>query len=398
ELVERAQAAQTAAELANRAKDEFLAVLSHELRTPLNAMYGWARMLASGTLDEATQKRAVEVIERNIQLQSKLIEDILDVSRIVSGKIKLETRSLDLCPLIKQVAETSRPNAALKQITIETECPDGSLIVMGDSERLQQVLSNLINNAFKFTPTGGNLRIALEEIDESARISVTDSGIGIESEFLPHVFDRFKQADSSSKRHHGGLGLGLAIVKHLVELHHGSVSAFSEGKDKGATFMVELPFVKSPKTKSGTDIQSVENNGKVHDNLFEKMSVLVIEDDADAAEVLRIILSAHGAQVTHYMLALEALAALKTSNFDLILSDIGLPEMDGAEFIKTVRQAEDGRIKNLPALAVTAYASQEDTERFLDAGFNACLAKPVNFSELQSAVAKLYQRQKEIQN
>jgi PAS domain S-box-containing protein len=387
-LIESERRAREEAEFANRAKDEFLAVLSHELRTPLNAMYGWARMLSSGTLDEAMQKRAVEVIERNIQLQSKLIEDILDVSRIVSGKIKLEPRRLDLTALIKSTVEMSRPSAVQKEINLEINFSDESVRIEGDSERLQQVLSNLISNAVKFTPTGGIISVALEKQNGFAQISVTDSGIGIAPDFLPHVFDRFRQADSSSKRKHGGLGLGLAIVKHLVELHNGCIAAESEGEGKGARFIVALPLDKAEliaEQKLETLQNTTETNGNGHHSRFQNLRVLVVEDDPDAIEVLRVILETHGAQVRSFGTAKHALEALQKEEFDLILSDIGLPEMDGLEFIGRVRDAKNENLKYLPALAVTAYASPEDRERVISAGFNDCLAKPISFDVLERA-------------
>ena len=387
-LLERELDARRDAELANRAKDEFLAVLSHELRTPLNAMYGWARMLASGTLDEAMQTRAIEVIERNIQVQSKLIEDILDVSRIVSGKVKLEPHRTDLVALLKTAAEMSRPSAALKQISIETKSESESVAVMGDTVRLQQVFTNLISNAVKFTPSGGEIVISIEERDGWARASVTDSGIGISPDFLPHVFDRFRQGDSSSKRRHGGLGLGLAIVKHLVELHHGKVSALSEGENKGATFTVELPLVNQQSTVNNQqlpldEIKLSADNG----SLFSGLRILTVEDDSDTAEVLRMILSRHGAQVIQFGTAREALAELKKTKFDLIISDIGLPEIDGTEFIRQLRNSENKNLRRLPAIALTAYVGAQNRQRILSAGFDECLAKPINFDNLQSAIA-----------
>lgn len=386
ELLEREQAARREAEFANRAKDEFLAVLSHELRTPLNAMYGWVRMLSAGTLDSTMQKRAIEVIERNIQLQTKLIEDILDVSRIVSGKIKLDLRRLEVVSLVNSVVEMSRPAANAKQIVLEAKSESQEpLVIFGDAERLQQVLSNLINNAVKFTSSGGQIIVQIARRESVARVSVIDNGVGIQADFLPHVFDRFKQADSSSKRKHGGLGLGLAIVKHLTELHHGSVAAESLGENLGATFTIELPLAANESVETE---ENKSNGNQADDNLFENMRVLTVEDELDASEMLNTLLTAHQAIVTSANSAKEALQILQKDNFDLLISDIGMPEMDGLEFIRQLRADEDTTRKNLLAIALTAYVGADDRQRILAAGFNDCLAKPIDFNFLQNAVAK----------
>lgn len=366
------------AEIANRSKDEFLAVLSHELRTPLNSMFGWVRMLSTGQLDEEKTRRAVEVIERNINLQTKLIEDILDVSRIISGKIRLESRQLDFLPLIKSVTDLAQPTAETKNVELVTEFNSESCILHGDAERLQQVVNNLLTNAIKFTSSGGKIIARLNCDEKGAELKVIDTGIGIEPEFLPYVFDRFRQADSSSKRKHGGLGLGLAIVKHLVEMHGGEVFAESEGIGKGATFTIRLPL------HSATVFSEVEKTLAVKEKEpdLENLNLLVVDDDTDALEMLRTMLTSRGAQVQTASSANEALKIIEKSIPDVLVSDIGMPEMNGMEFIGKIRQSKNKRLRQIPAIALTAYASAEDRTRILGSGFNQYQPKPVNFADL----------------
>jgi PAS domain S-box-containing protein len=377
-LLEIEANARREAEIANRSKDEFLAVLSHELRTPLNSMFGWVRMLSTGQLDAEKTRRAVEVIERNINLQTKLIEDILDVSRIISGKIRLENRQFDFLPLIKSVTEVAQPTAETKNVELVTEFDSEACILQGDAERLQQVVNNLLTNAIKFTPSGGKIVVKLDCNETRAQLKIIDSGVGIEPEFLPFVFDRFRQADSSSKRKHGGLGLGLAIVKHLVEMHGGEVFAESAGVGKGATFTIRLPM------HSRIDLGEAEKLFAVEENEqdLENLNLLVVDDDTDALEMLRTMLSSHGAQVQTAASAVEALKIIEKSVPDVLVSDIGMPEMNGMEFIGKIRQSKNKRLRQIPAIALTAYASAEDRERILASGFNQYQRKPVNFADL----------------
>lgn len=370
------------AEIANRSKDEFLAVLSHELRTPLNSMFGWVRMLSTGQLDAEKTRRAVEVIERNINLQTKLIEDILDVSRIISGKIRLDNRQLDFLPLIKSVAEIAQPTAETKNVELATEFDSDACILQGDAERLQQVVNNLLTNAIKFTPSGGKITVTLNCNETRAELKVIDSGVGIEPEFLPYVFDRFRQADSSSKRKHGGLGLGLAIVKHLVEMHGGEVFAESEGVGHGATFTIRLPMHSRAASDETEMLLTVEE--KAAD--LENLNLLIVDDDTDALEMIRTMLFSHGAQVQTAASAIEALKIVENNIPDVLVSDIGMPEMNGMEFIGKIRQSKNKRLREIPAIALTAYASAEDRERILASGFNQYQRKPVNFADLISNI------------
>lgn len=366
------------AELANRSKDEFLAVLSHELRTPLNSMFGWVRMLNTGQLDAEKTKRAVEVIERNINLQTKLIEDILDVSRIISGKIRLEKRQIDFLPLVNSVIELNQPTAETKNVELITEFGSEACILTGDSERLHQVVNNLLTNAIKFTAAGGKIIVKLDCDETGVELKVTDSGVGIEPEFLPYVFDRFRQADSSSKRKHGGLGLGLAIVKHLVEMHGGTVSAHSSGAGQGAAFTIRLPI---HSRASSIEEEKSRSIGVKETNL-ENVSLLVVDDDADALEMLRTMLSAHGARVQIASSAVEALKILEKNIPDVLVSDIGMPEMNGMEFIGKLRQSENKQLREIPAIALTAFASTDDRDRILASGFDQYQSKPINSADL----------------
>jgi PAS domain S-box-containing protein len=390
EALERERQARAEAELANRSKDEFLAVLSHELRTPLNSMFGWVRMLSAGNLDAEKSRRAIEVIERNIILQTKLIEDILDVSRIISGKIRLETRELDFLPLILSAIENARPTAETKNVTLDTEINSDGCVLEGDGERLQQIVSNLLSNAIKFTPSGGRITIGLTCNEQIAELTVADNGVGIEAEFLPYVFDRFRQADSTSKRKHGGLGLGLAIVKHLAELHGGQVSADSAGAGLGATFYVRLPMKSRLPLADENEISEAAENHQAQD--FGGANLLVVDDDRDALEMLRVMLSAQGAKVNIANSAIEALKLLKEKQPDVLISDIGMPEMSGIEFIKKLRRSQNLAKRKLPAIALTAYASAEDRERILAAGFDKYQTKPIVFAELLTNLKDLLKR------
>ncbi len=403
QLLQREQAARTEAELASRLKDEFLATLSHELRTPMNAMLGWTSILRTRKVNEATSARALETIERNTKTLNQLIEDILDVSRIIRGKVRLNLQPLQLVPAIEQAIETLKPTAAAKDIQILVEPLDvNSLQVMGDSSRLQQIFWNLLSNAIKFTSNGGCVTVkfseAIEEREENAqfpiakfaRIQVSDNGIGIASEFLPYVFDRFRQADGSITRSHGGLGLGLAIVRHLVELHGGTVRVHSLGVGQGATFSVNLPLIVESST-TGRQENKAEDSIQFYSDpfLLKDLQVLVVDDEPDVRDLVSVILEDRGAKVTAVASVKEALAALPKLRPNIIVSDIGMPEADGYSLIRQIRKLPKETGGQIPALALTAYASAEDRNAAIAAGFNRHIAKPIDPTELTIAIAIL---------
>lgn len=373
------------AQEANRIKDEFLAIVSHELRTPLNAILGWTQMLRSRKLNEATTAKAVETMERNAKSQQKLIEDILDISRIVLGKIRLNTCAVHLVTVINAAIENVRPTAEIKAIQIESIFDASVGQVMGDSERLQQVVWNLLSNAVKFTPKGGRIEVRLEQVNSTAQIAVRDTGQGISTEFLPYVFERFRQADGTSTRLHGGLGLGLAIVRHLVEMHNGTVYAASDGKGTGATFTVQLPMIELQ------SVQLIEKNEARLDTfpILDGLQVLVVDDSADTLELIAFILEQCKAQVMKAASADEAFEAIAQSKPDILISDISMPDEDGYSLIARVRTLEAKQGRQMPAVALTAFAREEDCTRALAAGFQMHLPKPVEPSELVAVVADL---------
>ncbi len=380
------------AEIANRAKDEFLATLSHELRTPLNAMLGWADMLRSGTLDAAATARAVESIGRNTRMQVQLIDDLLDISRIISGKLRLDVRPVDLVPIIEAALEATRPAAAGRGVEVDVQIAHHVGPVPGDADRLQQVLWNLLSNAIKFTPKGGRVTVTLDAVDSRARIRIRDTGIGIEPGFLPYIFDRFRQAEAPTTRRQRGLGLGLAIVKHLVDLHGGTVSADSEGEGRGATFVVELPIRAAAERLANGErkpMSLVATSGFQAPPILEDLRILVVDDDPDARDLLSTILGQCRARVTAVATTPEALAAIEREAFDLLVSDIGLPGEDGYSLIKRVRSLELQRGGRLPAVALTAYARSEDRRLALLAGFQMHVAKPIQPGELLAVVASV---------
>jgi PAS domain S-box-containing protein len=391
ELLLREQEARRRSEDANRIKDEFLSTLSHELRTPLNAILGWTWLMRSGSLDEEGMQRAVTTVERNAKSQSQIIDDLLDVSRIITGKLRLKVRRVDLPQVIEAATDAMRPAAAAKEIEIETFFDPEVPPVSGDPNRLQQVIWNLLSNAVKFTPEGGRIEIHLERSGPQASIRVLDSGIGIRLDFLEYVFDRFRQADSSTTRLHGGLGLGLAIVRHLVELHGGTVRAESRGEGQGSAFTVTLPVtpLRSPRPAepvihhAGEDSEPVAGAEEIRG-----LRVLVVDDEPDAREVLPNVLERFGAQVRVSASGVEALEILRREGADVLVADIGMPGMDGYELIRRIR-ALDGGLRHLPAIALTAYAGDGDRRSALEAGFQLHLAKPVEPSRLAAAIARV---------
>jgi PAS domain S-box-containing protein len=382
-LYQVAQRERARAEAANRIKDEFLAVLSHELRTPLNPILGWAQLLKNRQYDEKTIARAIEIIERNAKLQSQLIEDLLDVSRILQGKLQLEFQPVDLKFVIESAIETVRLAAEAKSIQIHTQLDSQIGQVTGNSARLQQVVWNLLSNAIKFTPQGKRVEITLQRVDNYAQLKVSDTGIGIEPEFLPYVFDYFRQADSKTTRKFGGLGLGLAIVRHLVELHGGTVWAESLGEGQGASFTLQIPLlVKMPKSKKPTRQATPKAS-------LQGIQVLVVDDERDMREFLTFVLEEAGAEVMVATSAMEALEVLQKSTPNLLLSDIGMPEMDGYALIRQVRDWGTEVVKGVSAIALTAYAGEFNEQQALAAGFQAHLSKPIEPEKLVQAISNL---------
>ena len=393
-LLESEQAARAHAESVNRLKDEFLATLSHELRTPLNAILGWSHLLTTGRADASMVERAIGVIRNNAMAQSQLIEDILDVSRIIGGKLRLTMAPVQLPEVIEAALDSVTPAAAAKAITVERDVADVELVA-GDADRLQQVVWNLLSNAVKFTPREGRVVVRLYPQGNEVVLSVADTGIGISADFLPYVFDRFSQADATATRRHGGLGLGMAIVRYLVELHGGTVRAESAGENQGATFTILLPMcvgVPSPGA-AGTAPSLTEDEGTRSDRPpLQGVSVLVVDDDEDSRQFLCELLAGEGARVTAAGSAPAAFQTFLEVGPDVLVSDIGMPEEDGYALIRRVRGlgALDGG--NTPAVALTAYVRSQDAAAALAAGYDRHLTKPVIASELILAVADLVEK------
>ncbi len=424
ELLLREREARQEAENADRLKDEFLATLSHELRTPLTSVLGWATLIRTGDIDEANYAVAIETIERNARLQARLIDDLLDVSRIITGNLRLDLVPLDLAPVIDAARNAVRPAAEAKGIEIQTSFEAKDCLIKGDSGRLRQVVWNLLLNAIKFTPREGKVAVTLRCTDSSVLLSVSDSGDGIEANFLPHVFDRFRQAEGSISRRQGGLGLGLAVVRHLVELHGGSVTAESPGRGKGATFTVELPLARVPlesseearstspdgdpaatkatqpvmsnglarssqKPSGKTSSRTATRNSKLEAARLKGVRILVVEDDPDARSLIHTFLELAGAKVTSVESAAEALLAFKNASPDVLVSDIAMPEEDGYVLLRQVRSLPPGQGGLTPAVALTGYATEKDRAKAFAAGYQAHIAKPIEPEELLDTIASL---------
>jgi signal transduction histidine kinase/CheY-like chemotaxis protein len=392
QLLTRERVARAEAETANRIKDEFLATLSHELRAPLNPMLGWVQLLRGGRLDAATTALALETIERNVKTQTKLIEDLLDVSRIITGKLRLDVHVVHLAKIIEAAIDAVGIAAKAKGVRIEATLDRFLELPCGDPNRLQQVVWNLLSNAVKFTPEGGQIEVRLEQVYSLAQISVKDTGIGINPEFCPYVFDRFRQANSSTTRKYGGLGLGLAIVRHLVELHGGTVQAESPGLGQGATFIVQLPMAAVDRESRILESEdSTDTDGVALESVptLEGLRVLVVDDEADSRELVMIALECYGAQVKAASSVSEALAVLKEFRPDVLISDIGMPYEDGYALIRKVRALEAEQAGHTPAVALTAYAREEERNQALASGFQFHLAKPVEPDELARVIANL---------
>ncbi|MDZ8225049.1 ATP-binding protein [Nostoc sp. ChiVER01] len=382
--IENAQLYRQAQE-ANRIKDEFLAIVSHELRTPLNSMLGWVQIIRNRRLDEATTFKALATIERNAQLQRKLIEDILDVSRIIQGKIHLNLRKVDLVLVINAAIEAIYPTSAIKDIQVEANLDSSVDKVMGDVERLQQVVWNLLSNAVKFTPSGGRIEVHLKQVNSNTQITVSDTGKGISADFLPFIFERFRQADSTTTRAEGGLGLGLSIVRYIVEMHSGTVHAASEGEGRGATFTVLLPTIELQQEQQIKESEVKTNNLSA----LRGLQILVVDDSPDTRELVTFILQQSGAEVISVSSVAEALEALVRLKPDVLVSDIGMPDEDGYALIRTLRISEAAREKKIPAVALTAFARDEESKLALEAGFHVHLSKPIEPDKLVTVVANL---------
>lgn len=393
-LLKREQAARSASEEASRMKDEFLAIVSHELRTPLNAIIGWATLLSEGVLDVDTKADAIKAIERNAHAQAEIITDLLDLSRIIAGKVRLEVQPCDMADVIQSALETVQPAALAKGVQIHTTLDPSAGLVSGDPGRLQQVIWNLLSNAVKFTANGGRVHVELFQVNSMLQIVVSDTGIGIKPDMLPYVFDRFRQGDSSSTRQHGGLGLGLAIVRQLVELHGGTVTVESAGPGHGSTFTVGLPLRVLREHSAALDQAPTQEarGGRlpyVVDSRLKGLRVLLVEDDLDSRELLAHVIKQFGAEVCAVTRAQEALRELDLFRPDCLLSDIEMPGEDGYSLIRRIRARELPGSKPLPAIAVTAYARAEDRARAETAGFNMHVAKPIDPMDLVTALAKL---------
>ena len=392
-LLSSEKLARNDAERANRLKDEFLATISHELRNPLNAILGWAHMLRLGKLTPANAERAVETIYRNAKSQAQLVADLLDVSRIISGKLRLDVRTVDLISIVNAAMDSVRPAAEAKSIRLQTTLDPAAGPISGDADRLEQIVWNLLTNAVKFTPKDGRIQVRVQRIDSHVEIVVSDSGVGISKEFLPYVFDRFRQADASTTRIHGGLGLGLSIVHQLVDLHGGSVSVQSEGEGKGATFTIQLPFVGMVSNQKDAEtvnpVQSDQINTLEGLPSLQGLKVLVVDDEADTRELIREVLKECGSEVILSRSVAEALEALEQHKPDILISDLGMPDEDGYSLISKIRALPSERGGHIPAAALTAYARAEDRMRVLRSGFQFHLPKPVDSAELVTVVASL---------
>ncbi|HWW84879.1 MAG TPA: ATP-binding protein, partial [Vicinamibacterales bacterium] len=378
---------------ANRLKDEFLATLSHELRTPLNAILGYARMMRSGLVSNDKQTRAIETVERNATSLAKIVEDILDVSRIITGKIRLDVQPVELPAMVRGAIETVQPAADAKGVRVQSVIDPRAGPVSGDPERLQQIVWNLVSNAVKFTPKGGYVQVRVERVNSHVEIVVSDTGAGIAPEFLPHIFERFRQADAGTTRERGGLGLGLAIARHLVELHGGTIHVVSDGLGKGSTFRVKLPLMivhrehhLEPRVHPQHEHEGWQ--GVPPPNLAG-VRVLAVDDDGDALMMIREILESTGAEVTTLDSGPDALSAVELKPPDVIIADLGMPGMDGFELISQIRRSPRPALRAIPAAALTAFARSEDRARALRAGFHIHLGKPVDPLELMAAIAAL---------
>lgn len=379
---------------ASQLKDEFLATLSHELRTPLNAILGYARMVRSGLIATDKQGRAIETIERNATSLTQIVEDVLDVSRIIAGRIRLNVQAVDMPAVVRDALDAVRHAADAKGVRLETVVDTGDAPISGDPDRLQQVIWNLVSNAVKFTRRGGRIQVRLERVNSHVEVVVSDTGIGISEDFLPHIFERFRQADAGTTRERGGLGLGLAIARHLVELHGGTIHAASAGPGTGTTFRVLLPLmIVHPEAHSEERVHPrADRSAKVSVPDLRGVTVLAVDDDRDALRLVREIVEATGANVLTADSAEHALEILDSNTADVLVADLGMPQVDGFELIARIRRSVKDAIRRIPATALTAYARSEDRARALRCGFQMHLAKPIDPGELMAAIASLARR------
>jgi signal transduction histidine kinase/ActR/RegA family two-component response regulator len=380
---------------ASRLKDEFLASLSHELRTPLNAILGYARMLRSGMVAPDKQQKAIDTIERNATSLTQIVEDVLDISRIVSGKIRLNVQPLEFPDIVRSAIDGIVPAAEAKGVRVETVLDPQAAPISGDPERLQQVLWNLLSNAVKFTSRGGKVQVRLERVDSHVEVAVSDTGIGISPEFLPHVFERFRQADAGIARERGGLGLGLSIARQLAEMHGGTIEAFSAGVGQGSTFRLSVPLMALHPSRESVPREhprSMPSPRAIPLGDLQHVHVLAVDDERDALMLVSEVLEAAGARVTIARSAADALATLDDEVPDVIVADIGMPQVDGLQFIHRVRRHPDARVRAVPAAALTAYARSDDRMKALRAGFQIHLAKPIDPAELVTTIAALARR------
>jgi len=394
-LLAVAQSARAEADSANGVKDEFLATLSHELRTPLTSILGWSHLLTDGKLDKQQTARAIETIARNARAQGRLIDELLDISRIMTGKLCLDLRAVKLAPLIQAVVDDVRPAADARSINLKAAFNSDIGPILGDPDRLQQIVWNLLTNAIKFTPKGGDVLVRLVRNDSHVLITVNDSGQGIATELLPHVFERFRQADSSNTRSNGGLGLGLSIVRQLVELHRGTVTAESSGENAGTTFRVMLPVPslhEVPNAAEKTDPKTERNSPTTGQHSLSGLRVLVVDDERDTRELVAAVLTTCGSEVVSVGSATEALDQMERQRFDLLISDIGMPEMNGYDLIGRIRQLAEEHGGRTPAVALTAYAGIDGRKRALAAGYEIHIPKPFVAAELISAAIFLTER------
>jgi signal transduction histidine kinase/ActR/RegA family two-component response regulator len=391
-LYELSREERARAEAATRTKDEFVAMVSHELRTPLNVIVGWVRLLRNGSLSEKTREHALQVVERNANAQSQLVADLLDISRALAGKVRLDPAQLDLGNLVTLVLEDARFALEAKRLRLHASLPEETMLMRGDGERLRQIVWNLLLNAVKFTPKDGQIWVTLRRVDSELELIVRDDGIGIAADFLPHVFDSFRQSDSKTTRPHGGLGIGLSIAKHLVDLHGGSIDGRSDGLGKGASFHVRLPMSALISTTVGVSkvpATTAERRDLAPPEVLAGLSVLVVDDEEDVRDLLRIVLESAGMTVHAAGSARDALDELETTRVDLIISDIGMPDEDGYSFIRSVRALPATDKAGIPAIALTAFARNEDRTRALLEGFNVHMTKPVEPAELLLSLADL---------
>ncbi|WP_066374854.1 MULTISPECIES: CHASE3 domain-containing protein [unclassified Anabaena] len=374
---------------ANKFKDEFLAIISHELRTPLTSILGWANLLKSRRFDSNKTAMGLETIERNAKVQIQLIDDLLNVSRLMRGKIRLNKRSLDLAYIVTKAVTAIQPTAADKQIQIHRNIACDLGLVIGDSERLEQVINNLLSNAIKFTPEGGQITVTLERENKYAQIKVSDTGKGIKPDFLPHIFDIFRQADSSITRESGGLGLGLAIARQLIDMHNGKIFAHSLGEGQGATFTIQLPMLADEKFNTSNETPNGNQSSTTDDLSLENTRILVVDDDPDTRELLEVILAQYQAEVLAVASGKEAVEQIPSFKPNILVSDIGMPQMDGYTLIRKIRTLDSSEESHIPAIALTAYSRMSDHNQALQAGFNQHIAKPVDPQELVAAIKHL---------